>query len=268
MIEQTRARPLLGTFVVISAAGPRRAVEAGLRRAFAAVHRLERRMSYFDPASDVARLNRAAHRAPVRVHPQTHRLLRAATRLRRATGGVFDIATGGALWRAGFRPPAPGAPRPDPRASGRDVVLLPGGRVRFRRPLWIDLGGIAKGQAVDRALAVLRDAGVRRARVNAGGDTASFGETAPLWRRDDRRRGSVRPFGAASAGAVATSAPLLHARARRAPYVRRGRCMAGGRGVTVAAPRALWADALTKVALLAPSRAQRVLPLFNARVIP
>ena len=44
MIEQTRARPLLGTFVVISAAGPRRAVEAGLRRAFDAVERLERRM--------------------------------------------------------------------------------------------------------------------------------------------------------------------------------------------------------------------------------
>jgi thiamine biosynthesis lipoprotein len=267
VIERTRARPLLGTFVVMSAAGPRRAVEDGLRRAFAAIERLEKRLSYFRPDSDVSRLNRGAHRAPVRVHPQTHRLLRAAARLTRASGGVFDIATGGALWRAGFRPPAPGAPRPDPRAAARDVVLLPGSRVRFRRPLWIDLGGIAKGHAVDRALAVLRAAGVDRARVNAGGDTASFGDPVPLWRRDDRRRDRIRPFGASVSGALATSAPFLHARAGRAPYAHRGRCARATAGVTVAAPRALWADALTKVALLAPSRARWVLPMFKARVV-
>lgn len=271
MIEKTRARPALGTFVVMSAAGTRIAVETGLRRAFDVVARAEARLSYFRPESDVSRLNRDAHRLAVRVHPQTHRLLRAAARLWRSSGGVFDVAVGGALWREGFRPPAPGAPAPDPAATARDIRLLPGHRVRFRRPLWIDLGGIAKGHAVDRALAALRAAGVRRARVNAGGDTAAFGGGDPLWRRDADNPGRFRPLRDAAPGACATSAPPYHARGRgrrrRTPYVSDGRCRSLDGTVTIAAPRALWADALTKVALLSPARAHRLMPLFRARWI-
>jgi len=269
VIEKKRARPGLGTLVVMSAAGPRRAVDAGLRRAFEAVERAEGRLSYFRPGSDVSRLNRGAHRAPVRVHPQTHRLLRAAARLSRLSGGVFDVTVGGALWRGGFRPAVPAAPVPDPAATARDVRLLSGCRVRFRRPLWIDLGGIAKGHAVDRALAVLRAAGVHRARVNAGGDTAAFGAADPLWRRDGENPGRFRPLTDAAPAACATSAPLYHARGRgrrrRVPYVVDGRCHRRGGVVTIAASRALWADALTKVALLSPRRARRLMPLFKAR---
>src|SRR5262249_60100512 len=72
------------------------------------------------------------------------------------------------------------------------IELLPGDRVRFRHPgLRIDLGGIAKGFAVDRALDVLRDRGMPAGLVNAGGDLAAFGpatETVHIRHPLDPRR--------------------------------------------------------------------------------
>ena len=75
-----------------------------------------------------------------------------------------------ALVARGHLPRPAKAPEPDGAASWRDIRLLPENRIRFRRPLWIDLGGIAKGHAVDRAVEEALRFAPFQVSVNAGGD--------------------------------------------------------------------------------------------------
>jgi thiamine biosynthesis lipoprotein len=174
-----RARPLLGTFVEIVAGGAAPpAMEAAVDAAFEAIARVHRLMSFHDPDSDVSRLNRDAATRAVAVDAWTFRVLEAAAEMHHGSGGLFDIAVADLLQHLGLLP-RPGGPPPCPAhsaADGRDIALMPGRRVRFRRAgVTVDLGGIAKGFAVDRAVDVLRDRGMPRGLVNAGGDLAAFG---------------------------------------------------------------------------------------------
>ena len=176
LLEVRRARPLLGTLVEITARGgaaPR--VAEAVDAAFAAIAAVHRLMSFHDRASDVTRLNRCAARTPVRVHAWTFAVLREAQEVAQASAGLFDVTVASVLTRHRLLPGTPGAPVPHRSASFRDIRLLPGLRVRFSRPLLLDLGGIAKGFAVDRAIDCLRAAGVCSGVVNAGGDLRCFG---------------------------------------------------------------------------------------------
>jgi len=93
----------------------------------------------------------------------------------------------------------------DPLGSWRDIELGQDNRVRFRRRLCVDLGGIAKGYAVDRALEMLPALGAVQACVNAGGDLAVFGpgrnSSASMPRLQTRRcpcsKSKTRPWRAA-----------------------------------------------------------------------
>src|SRR5258708_22076766 len=78
-------------------------------------------------------------------------------------------------------------------------------RVAFDTPLALDLGGIAKGFAVDRAVAVLRRHGIRAAVVNAGGDLRAIGPAVPIHLRDPVDPSVVRFAGMLQDGAIATS---------------------------------------------------------------
>src|SRR4051812_11716185 len=185
-----RARPLLGTFVEIAAShassadaslavGSMADVEAAVEEAFEAAARVHRLMSFHDPASDLSRLNREAGTNPVAVDPWTYEVLEIAVELNRLSAGVFDINVAPALQVLGL---LPGAKKDQTQIQVQDkqvqvqdqtacrtenaIELLPGFRIRFRHP-WvkIDLGGIAKGFAVDRALDVLRDKGMTQGLV-------------------------------------------------------------------------------------------------------
>lgn len=266
MVKSARARPLLGTLVTVWADGSPGSVREGISNALNEVDLVHRRMSFFDPASDVSLMNQRAYREPVNVHRHTVRVLRAAMRLSVLSQGVFDVTVGGALGKAGFLPTR-GQKSP---AVGRfsHIRIGPGGSVRFLKPLWIDLGGIAKGYAADLALGALRRAGVQSGGVNAGGDMAFFSDRPqPVWVRHPTLVDRVIPLGNRTSGAVATSAPSYHARPGRqgVPYFLKGRPVPTVSGVTVCAPRALWADGLTKVALMAPKTMDRLGPIFGAR---
>ena len=263
VIEVRRARPLLGTLVEITAAGESqaavmRAIDAG----FAAVTKVEALMSFHDRHSQLSRLNRLAHRTAVRVHPWTWNVLQCAQKLSRATHGLFDISIGHELVRMGYLPRL-SSPRPNIKGDFRDIELLPGHRVRFRRPLCIDLGGIAKGYAVDRAVAHLRACGAASGIVNAGGDLRVFGPVSRrVHLRDPANPGTLIPFADLSNGALATSAayfsrarwrgrtitPLIHGRRRNA--------IDTAFSISVSAPTCMLADALTKVALLKGPKAR------------
>lgn len=262
-----RAQARLGTFVEIEAdaCGDAAAIDA----AFAAIARVEREMSFHDPASALSRLNRAAWQGPQPVSPWLERVLRTGRRLHRDSGGVFDPSVAGHLVAAGLLP-APDGPEPDPRACFGDVLIEPG-RVRFLRRLWLDLGGIAKGFAVDAAVLTLRRLGLRAGIVNAGGDLRVFGpEPRTIHRRDADDPGRGVPIGRLASGACATSGGDFSAGAADlwpvfapcgARLTRRG-------SVTVIAPRCILADGLTKVAALMPAKeAARVLDRYGARLV-
>src|SRR5262249_19333400 len=154
-----------------------------LDAAFDAVAAIESRMSTFRPDSDLARLNAAPVLEPVSVHDDTLAVLTLAAKLFRATQGAFDVALGRGRGTAGFAVDARRAWRTE-RAA------------RF------SLDGIAKGYAVDRAVAALQDAGATRGWVNAGGDLRVFGA---LTLDVERRAGSVPVTVALRNRAMATS---------------------------------------------------------------
>jgi thiamine biosynthesis lipoprotein len=155
-------------------------------------------------------------------------------------------------------------------ASWRDVELRDD-RVRFVRPLALDLGGIAKGYAVDCAIAALRAEGVTSARVNAGGDLRVLGNKSEIVHvRTGGPQGALLPLCALADGALATSAyggQRASAGGRFAtslidPRVRLP--VMSTRTVSVVAPTCMIADALTKVVLLRGARAAPIVAAYRA----
>jgi len=249
--ELRRARPLLGTLVEIRARG---VTPAAIGRAFAAIERAHTRMSPHAPASDLGRLHAAPVGRAVRVDPWTWRVLAVAQQLARETNGIFDVTV-----RRGHR-----------LGSWRDIELLPRHRVRRRRAVKIDLGGIAKGFAVDRAIAALRAAGATSGVVNAGGDLRVFGGASErVFVRHPAEPATLVPLAELRAGALATSANYFdapHAGRLRRPGGRR--LWLGHGSVSVHAPTCLLADALTKlVAAIGPRRAASVLRAHRAAAV-
>ncbi len=273
-VDVRRARPLLGTIVDIAAGGrSRRRVVAVVDGAFAAVERVQRLMSFHEPDSDVSRLNRAAHHRPIAVHPWTYRVLRAARRLSAQTGGLFDCTVAPTLVRWGYLP-APATSRLRHLVGDwRDIQLLTSHRVRFRRPVWIDLGGIAKGFAVDQAVEALRRGGAAWGCVNAGGDLRCFGRRRQtVYVRHPAQPNRLQAMGDIRDTALATSATYFSrqrvGRRWRTPIVRPStqRPCTSAISVSVFAPSCLVADGLTKPVLLS-DHADDIVRRFNALAV-
>jgi FAD:protein FMN transferase len=228
-----RARPLLGTLVEIGAAESALAgvavVEAAIGAAFARIAAVQAALSRFEPGSDIGRFNSAPAGTRVAIGSDARHVLAAAQMLGEASAGAFDISlgSGGRAWHC-------------------EGAMLHKRSAAVR----LDLGGIAKGHAVDVAIEVLADAGVAGGWVNAGGDLRAFGAaTLPIDLRDEIG-GGVRRFAQLADGAFATS--------RIAD--------AGGRlrHASVAAPLCLWADALTKIVALSADDRHPLLARFDA----
>lgn len=271
--EVRRARPLLGTLVEIRASGAcdETMLHAAVEQAFAAVARIHAQFSVHEADSAASRLNRTAHREPVRLDPAMQAVLAAAWRFSEASDGAFDLAVGARLQALGLLPEA--GTTGDARANWRDLEWLDAATVRFRRPMRLDFGGIAKGYAVDQAIDVLRAAGLASALVNAGGDLRVAGShPQAIAIRDARdparcaRRIELRNEALATSAAYFSRtddgqrSALIDPRSG-APYL-------GCDSVSVIAADAMSADALTKIVLFAPAaRSAAILAQCNARAI-
>lgn len=274
--EFTRARPLLGTFVEITAGGlPPPAAQQAIDRAFAEVEAVHASMSYQSPDSELTQLNRHAAGQPIAVSDALWQVLQAGQEMAQASDGLFDVTVAPALTRLGYLPRHAGVPRADRHANWQHVRLLRGRRVHFARPLRIDLSGIAKGYAVDRALAALRACGAQHGQVNAGGDLRLFGAQAAqtVRVRHPALPGLTLPVIELRDGAVATSANYYTQRQYGGRTVspllgpgRRSAC-GGQTSVTVQAADCMTADALTKVVHADPQRALPVLRRFGAEAL-
>ena len=266
-----RSRPLLGTFVEVTAGGALQdRLHPAIERAFEAVAEVHRLMSFHESGSDVSRLNRGALFRPVAVDPQTLEVLEWSRRFAEASDGGFDITVAAELVDWGLLPRPDSRYQPDGRGSWRDVESLPDGTVRFHRPLWIDLGGIAKGYAVDRAIERLRAAEVARACVNAGGDLRVLGSEVRRVHLDPRHRRDHRvPVLEIANASVASSGGQVVRKGRQGavgPHVHgTERHPVGARTfVSVVAERCVVADALTKVVLALGPRSEALLRRYRA----
>ena len=268
--EIRRARPLLGTLVEIGAAGTKAA--AGIEAAFREIEAIHRLMSFHEAESDVSHINRASPEEILPIDHRTFEVLSCAQLISRLSAGAFDITVGGELVAHGFLPRPRGAESFDHDASFEDVDLLPGNSVTLKRRAWIDLGGIAKGYAVDRAMMALKNCGVASGIVNAGGDLFVFGDPQPVHIRHPENASLVFPLGAIRDLAVASSSGCFSERrasgaADALVEPRRNLCVNWRRGVTVIASRCMIADALTKVMRLSPRRAKTILSHFSAQAL-
>jgi thiamine biosynthesis lipoprotein len=269
-----RARPLLGTIVEITAAGlDEDALHSAINAAFMAIAEVQRRMSFHDPESMLSRINRCAANVAVEVDEWTFAVLEFAEEMHRISTGIFDVSVAPLLQAKGFLPGDWEAQLPT--GSFADVQLLPDRRVRFRHPgLSLDLGGIAKGFAVDRAVAALQAAGVLSGLVNAGGDLRAFGdEPFPVIIRHPQHPGTALTTIDLKDSALATSAHYFADRlvptADLGPIVdpRSGDAAHAISSATVRATSAMAADALTKVVMLAGEAALPTLQHFRADAI-
>jgi len=197
-------RLVMGTTLDVALLVPASARERAARqveRALASAESLEATASRWRPDSDTSELNRRAGQGGMRVDPRLYALLVRAEEGRRISGGVFDVTVGPllALWATAE---ARGVP-PDAAdlAAARDIVGLPlrigadGGVSLPRAGMSLDLGGIAKGYALDEIAAALRDVGLARGLLSFGQSSVwALGAPAdaPRWRlavRDDDGRG-------------------------------------------------------------------------------
>jgi thiamine biosynthesis lipoprotein len=158
--------------------------------AFDEVDRIDRLMSHYRVESPVSRLNRAAARQPISVEPELFDFLQTALTYTQESGGAFDVTVGPLMKAWGFfrgegHVPSEGDLAVARRYVGaRHVQLDPAARtIAFDEPgVEIDLGGIAKGYAVDRVAALLRARQVAAALISAGGSSV-FGLGAPPGRQ-------------------------------------------------------------------------------------
>jgi thiamine biosynthesis lipoprotein len=267
--EVRRCRPLLGTFVEIQASGINAArLDHAIEAAFLAIARVHRLMSFHDPESELSRINREALCEWVRVHPWTWRVLKCAQEFSRRSNGIFDITMARQLVEWNY------LPRHDASigsGSWRDIVLEDNCQVRFRKPVVVDLGGIAKGFAVDRAVKALEHNGVRAAIVNAGGDLRAFGRASRLVHLR-RPAAPTRAGGAVKLcnRAMATSGIYFACKKKRcrrvSPLVAgdTGRAVRELISVTVGAADCMTADALTKIVFVLRERAAPLLARYSA----
>jgi thiamine biosynthesis lipoprotein len=187
---------LLDLWLVVRPEEAERAQNA-LAVAFAHVASLESVASRFEATSDVSRLNASAGAEPIEIDARLHAMLARAEAGRLATAGAFDVRVGPLveLWiRAVERGRLPSSPE---LAAARGLVaaplhLLPGSRAGLSEPgMSVDVGGIAKGFALDRIAEELRARGFARGLLSFGESSVwALGAPAdaPAWRllvRDD-----------------------------------------------------------------------------------
>lgn len=244
-----RARPLLGTRVEVAILcdGETAFLHASTL-AFARLDHYQAAMSFHEAASDVRAIAGAPAGTTLQVSAETWAVIAAAQAFEAESGGIFNVAVAPALVARGHLPsPTVGEPSVPTAISARTALQLGAGcRITVMQPVWIDLGGIAKGAAVDAALAAIRETGAAAAVVNAGGDIAMYGDEAqPITVRGPD--GIRVPAGTLAEGAIATSGPFGTPGDSTLVLRPGDPATWADRAVSVVAPSCQTADALTKV---------------------
>jgi thiamine biosynthesis lipoprotein len=178
-----REESIMGTAIRVElwSAGRSQGVEA-IDAVMDEMYRIDRAMSPFKPNSELSRINRHAAAMPMRISDEMFGLIERACRFSELSGGAFDItyAAVGHLYdyRERIKPSDEAITAARAAIGWRHLVLDRAHRTLHfaREGVRIDLGGFAKGHAVDRGAAILRAHGIRHAIVSAGGDSHVLGD--------------------------------------------------------------------------------------------
>ena len=259
----TREEAIMGTSIRVELWCDDRAQgEAAIDAVMTEMHRIERTMSPHKPDSELSRINRDAAHAPVPLSAEMTRLIARALDFSRLSGGAFDItyAAVGQLYdyRTGQRPSAQALEQARAAVGYQNLLLDEQAQtVRFaRQGMRMDLGGFAKGHAVDNAVAILRARGIQHAHVSAGGDSRVMGDRRgrpwSIGVRDPRRPGemvAVLPLEDVSISTSGDYERYFDADGQRFHHLidpATGRSPSSVRSVTILADDGLTTEALSK----------------------
>jgi len=177
-------RPVMGTFARVVAVAPdtktaNRCIEA----AFAQIYKVDQLMSDYKDDSEISQVNRDAFKRAVKISKSTYEVLQKAVQFSKLSAGAFDVTVGPLvqLWRSASE--ANSVPTDtelqDARSKvGYEKLILDANEMSVRfvvDGMKLDLGGIAKGYAIDKAVEAMKKSGALGAMVDIGGDIRCFG---------------------------------------------------------------------------------------------
>lgn len=268
MANLERCKPVLGTYVDISLSADtdESTLLSASNAAFEKIQFIHDLMSFHQTGSELSHINRNAFKQTVSISPDMHTVLKTALELSAATDGLYDITMASVLIKNGKLPAHDYAPTDD---DWSHIHLTPD-TVQFSKNIIIDLGGIAKGYAVDLAFEHLASTNIpfTQITINAGGDIRMLD-----WKNQHTTLRTPKRFGGTRLvdidmqnTALATSVPgrgsqsshIISPKPHTQPKTKNS--------MTVFAPNCMIADALTKIMYLAPNRTD-ILQRYNAKAV-
>ncbi len=292
-------RLVMGTFArVVCAAPDANAAKTCIKAAIAEIHKVDGLMSDYKDDSEISIVNREAFGRAVAVSRPTFEVLRRAVEFSSLSGGAFDITIGPLvdLWRAAGeanRPPTEAELLAARARVGSDKLILDANNLSVRflvEKMRLDLGGIAKGYAIDRAAETMIENGATGGMVDIGGDIRCFGSPAagrdhwriglqdPKYARDEIGPGKpllvlkLKNTAVATSGGYRRFALVEGKRHSHIIDTRTGQSSERLTSVTIIAPDAITADALaTAVSVLGAEKGLELiekLPRTEAIIIP
>jgi len=240
VIRPVAHRAMATMFEIFIAQSDQAAARGAAEAAFVEIDRLERLLSRFMPYSDISRINAAEPGKAVVVEVESAECLQAARRMWERTDGAFDVTAG-----------SPPRGRGEKAAAGMNRIAIDADTMSVSRldvSVRIDLGGIGKGCALDRAADLLGEWGVRNALLHGGTSTVRAIGHRPGrdgWQADLRSPSDDQ----AALGAVmlrdCSFSGSSTAQSRHIIDPRTGKPVDAGRAAWAIAPDATTADALT-----------------------
>lgn len=259
----SREEAIMGTAVRVELWAPERQQgEAAINAVMAEMHRIDRTMSPHKADSELSIINREAARHAVPLSAEMARLVSRAIDFSKLSDGAFDITYAGVGqlydYRAGIKPSDEAVAAAKPTVGWRHLILDREQRtLRFAREgVRIDLGGFAKGHAVDNSVAILRRMGIANASVAAGGDSYVMGDRGgrpwSIGIRDPQRESGVVAVLPLEDTSISTSGDYERffiedgVRHHHLLDPRTGRSPSALRSVTILAADGLTSEALSK----------------------
>ncbi|MFH1429044.1 MAG: FAD:protein FMN transferase [Candidatus Margulisiibacteriota bacterium] len=258
--------------------------QLAVNQAFDEIKRLEKVFSFHNPDSELNKINNNAFPAPYRVSDEMYQVLEQSMSASDKTSGLFDITSGSLSRLYGFTmaynkrvPNDNELVKTMKLVDYRLIRLDPANRtVRFvKKGILLDMGGVVKGYAVDRAVSVLRENGIKAALVNIGGNMYGFGHKP--WKigvRHPRDKDKIIEIITLKDEGVATSGDYERFFINNSVRVhhifdpRTGKSASGNIGVTIIAGNALTADIYsTGIFVLDHKKAKEVIKKENLMAI-
>lgn len=266
MNSLARCKPLLGTYVDIAVRGD--VSDADLiqqsQHAFDAIERVQNLMSFHYENSELSRINRSAHRNEQAISGLSYKLFMLIDELNNISDGLFDPSIAPQLISSDYLPKPDGIDLNTITGNWSDVEFTHE-YIKFHKPLLLDLGGIAKGFAVDQAFETLNEH--CEMTINAGGDVRmSHWKNAPIDIAPTANRHKNLVSATMKAPALATSAAYFNAGNSVIVNPLSGKALESNICISIFADQCAVADGLTKIAWLTDD-CSAIITRYNAQLI-